>query len=317
MTAIQKDRSRTVPAVHRLPPHGLWLLAVLTVTWGANWPAMKLALAEVEPWTFRTVCLLVGAAGQFAIALAFGQRLHSPREDLKPVLVLAFFNISVWHSVTAFGLTMMEAGRASLIAYTMPLWATILSVSFLGEKLSRYQFLGLAFGLSGLALLLMPAAGGIARSAAGSLLMLVAALTWAVGTIGMKRVRWRMSIVQLTAWQLSIGCIPLVAGMGIAGRPGTLLEMSWSGAMGLLYATVVGMVFCHYAWFKIVQLFPASIAAISMLGVPTVGMLSSAWILGESIGPADLVALLLIVVALALVLVVPGLARRREAASSG
>jgi drug/metabolite transporter (DMT)-like permease len=147
--------------------------------------------------------------------------------------------------------------------------------------------------------------------------MLVAALTWAVGTIGMKRVRWRMSIVQLTAWQLSIGCIPLLVGMATAGRPGTLLEMSWSGAMGLLYATVVGMVFCHYAWFKIVQLFPASIAAISMLGVPTVGMLSSAWILGEPIGPADMVALLLIVVALALVLVVPGLARRREAASSG
>jgi drug/metabolite transporter (DMT)-like permease len=315
LTAAHQEQSRAASkaAVHNLPRDGLLLLAILTVTWGANWPAMKLAVMEVEPWTFRSLCLLVGAAGQFAIALGLGQRLRFPREDLKPVLVLAFFNISVWHIVTAFGLTMLEAGRASLIAYTMPLWATILSVSFLGEKLSRRQFLGLAAGLAGLGVLLLPAVDGIARSAAGSLLMLAAAVTWAIGTVGMKRVRWHMPIIQMTAWQLLLGCVPLLAGMAIAGKPQTLLEVSSTGAVALLYACAVGMVFCHYAWFKIVQLFPANVAAISLLGVPIVGLLSSAWILGEPIGAADLLALILIVSALALVLIVPGLPRRQAA----
>ena len=293
----------------QLPPGGIWLLAALTLTWGANWPAMKLSLAEVEPWTFRTACLLVGAFGLFGIALSFGQRLRIPREDLKPVILLALLNVSVWHIVTAFGITLIEAGRASMIAYTMPLWATILSVTFLRERLSPIQVVGLAAGIAGIALLLLPAATGISQSLTGALLMFTAAITWAIGVIGMKRVQWRMPVVQLTAWQLAIGGLPILAGMIIAGRPSSLLQISWAGGISLFYACVVGMIFCHYAWFKIVQLFPASIASISMLGVPVVGLLSSAFILGEPIGMTDVAALLLIVTALALVLVAPGLAR--------
>jgi drug/metabolite transporter (DMT)-like permease len=51
---------------------GLWLLVLLAVFWGANWPAMKLAVGELGPWTFRVVCVYVGAAGLFALALVRG-----------------------------------------------------------------------------------------------------------------------------------------------------------------------------------------------------------------------------------------------------
>src|SRR5262249_48921587 len=50
-------------ALSARPLGGLLLLGVLTVLWGSNWPAMKLALRELDPWTFRTICLLVGGGG--------------------------------------------------------------------------------------------------------------------------------------------------------------------------------------------------------------------------------------------------------------
>ena len=55
------------------------------------------------------------------------------------------------------------------------------------------------------------------------------------------------------------------------------------------------MIFCHTAYFKLVSLLPAHVAAISVLAVPVVGVVSSAWLLGEPVGLAEASALLAVV----------------------
>ena len=107
------------------PLGGLVLLGALTVLWGSNWPAMKLALRELDPWTFRTICLLVGGGGLLALVRVGGQSLRVPRPERGPLAVVAFFNITAWHLCSAYGLTLVQAGRAVIIAYTMPLWTVI------------------------------------------------------------------------------------------------------------------------------------------------------------------------------------------------
>ena len=54
----------------RLPPRLWWVLAGLTFAWGFNWSAMKIALHEVTPWVFRSLCLgfpLARLEGQVAL----------------------------------------------------------------------------------------------------------------------------------------------------------------------------------------------------------------------------------------------------------
>jgi len=70
------------------------------------------------------------------------------------------------------------------------------------------------------------------------------------------------------------------------------------------------MVFCHYAWTRLVALVPAGVAAISTLMIPVVGVLSSAPLAGEPIGAREVLALALVVAALVVVLLVPNLRRR-------
>ena len=72
------------------------------------------------------------------------------------------------------------------------------------------------------------------------------------------------------------------------------------------------MVFCHWAWFKLVGLFPAAIAAIGTLAIPAVGVLASALLLGETVGAAEVAALVLVCLGLAVVLAPPGVAGRRQ-----
>ena len=62
------------------------------------------------------------------------------------------------------------------------------------------------------------------------------------------------------------------------------------------------MLFCHWAWFSVVGIFPASVAAISTLTIPVIGVLSSALVLGESFGVREGAALVLVLTAVGIVL---------------
>jgi drug/metabolite transporter (DMT)-like permease len=124
---------------------GLLLLALLSLFWGLGWPAMKVVLGEVRPWTFRTVCLLAGGSGLLALARMAGSGLKVPPEDLKPLLITALVNITGWHILSAHGIARMQAGRAAILAYTMPMWAILLSRLLLREHMSSCY--GLTFEL--------------------------------------------------------------------------------------------------------------------------------------------------------------------------
>jgi drug/metabolite transporter (DMT)-like permease len=78
--------------------------------------------------------------------------------------------------------------------------------------------------------------------------------------------------------------------------------------LGLAYNVVVCLVFCYWAWFKIVEMVPVSVSALSTLLIPVVGVFSGLWVLGEVPGPNDLMALALVAAALATVLIAPAAA---------
>ena len=189
----------------------------------------------------------------------------------------------------------------------MPLWASILSVIFLRERMTALRVIGLALGLTALAILLIPEFGRIGGTPWGAAMMLAAAVSWAAGTVMLKAIPWRMETVQLAAWQLAIGGLPVIAAALLVGRPSSVLDLSTPGALGVIYAALIPMIYCHWAWFRIVALFPANIAAIGTLSIPVVGVFSSALILGEPLAGADLLALALVVTGLFIVLVLPSL----------
>ncbi len=144
----------------------------------------------------------------------------------------------------------------------------------------------------------------------GALLMLGAAVSWAIGTVLIKRFTWHpMPVMALTGWQLLIGGVPIVIGWWLWEPVPDLGALSLPSAIGLAYAVLVAMIFCQTAYFKIVTLVPASVAAMAVMAVPVVGVLTSAWVLGEPVGLIEAAALVLVVGGLFR----PGPARRRAA----
>jgi drug/metabolite transporter (DMT)-like permease len=285
-----------------LPRRLWWVLAALTLAWGFNWTAMKVALSEVPPWTFRTFCLGLGSAVLFAALRAGGQKLSVPRGQWPRLWLLALLNITCWNMLVAFGVALIPSGRAAILAYTMPVWAIPLSVWLLRERITRRKLAGLVLGLAALGLLLGEASAGLGAAPLGSLMVLGAAVAWALGTVLQKRYPVALPAGAYTAWIMLLGGVPIFLGTLLLEHPAALRGVGFWAWAGVLYNVLVSFAFAHWAWIKLATSVPVSVFAISMLVIPVIGVLSGIVFLGERPGWAEVAALLLVLAALATVI---------------
>jgi drug/metabolite transporter (DMT)-like permease len=280
---------------------GLLLLALLTLIWGVNWPVMKTALAELPPWTFRS--LTVPAAGLILMAVIRlrGGSLAVPAGRWGPLALAALFNVTGWHLGTAYGVARLASGQAAVIAFTMPVWASLLGVAVLGERLTGRIVLALAFGMTAIGVLMWDAVFTLVDAPAGLAFMLGAAVSWASGTVLLKRVDWQIAPVAMAAWQLVLGAIPIVP-IALLTEVSGLHPVSWAAATAVIYIVLGPLSIGYLLWNTIIRLFPVNVSAIGTLMIPVLGVISGAVVLGEPIGLREVAALALVCSALALVL---------------
>ena len=230
--------------------YGYLLILGMTIFWGVSWPIMKIALVEIPPWTFRTISLVCGGFGIMALAKIGGLSLSVPRKEWLPLLIVSLFNITGWHLGSAHGISLMMAGRAAIIGFTMPLWATIISYYVLGEKIGRQKVIALLLGLTGLCILLTPQLAVIGDKPTGAIFMLIAAVSWGTGTVLIKHFKWSIPTLVLTGWQLSIGSLPVILGTFYFEPLPMISQLSVKALLSMTYVVVFPMLFCHWAWYQ-------------------------------------------------------------------
>ena len=105
--------------------------------WGVNFPSIKIAVAEFPVWTFRVICVTSGATAMLSIGkFILGHSPFVAKGERKKAALAGLCNIGGFQVCVAFGLMVVDAGRGTIIAYTMPLWATIFAIIFLGERVT-------------------------------------------------------------------------------------------------------------------------------------------------------------------------------------
>lgn len=295
-------KTEFMPEQRTLPRSTYVTMLLLTIGWGCNWPMIKMAVSGMSPHLFRAYCVLAGAIGMFAIARIGGLSLRVPQGQWGSLCAAAFFNITVWNVTSAVAVKHLPAGRSAVLAYTMPLWTVLLSWPILGEKLTRRRLLGVAFGMAGMLLLLGEHMVALRGAPLGTLLILCAAVSWALGTLMLKRYPVALPPTVLTGWQMLVGGAPIVIAT-FWFEYDQIAPVYGATLVGLLYNLIVAAILCHWAWFKIVAATPASVASLGTLMIPVVGVFSSMLLLGEQPTWQEYAALLLVVAAVATVLV--------------
>jgi drug/metabolite transporter (DMT)-like permease len=282
---------------------------LLGLLWGFNWPAVKISLSEIAPWTLRAGGMAFAGLVLAASALIGRQSLHVPRTQWPRLILAGILSIAAFNVLLAFAQLMAPTSRAAILTFTMPVWAVLLARLWLGEALDRRKLAGLALGVAGLAVLGLPLLRGGGLSF-GLLLALVASVSWALGTIVTKRWPVLASPITIAAWQMLIG--GAVAGVGMLVFEGLPVpKMLAPGTWAALAFHILGAQALAYAlWFNVIARLPAGIASIGTLMVPAVGVLGSVLLLGERPSLSDWLGLVLVVAASGTIL----LPARRSAA---
>jgi drug/metabolite transporter (DMT)-like permease len=287
-------------ATPRIAPIGLVFLAVTSLGWGFNWPIVKYLLGYLPPMTLRGTTGMIGASLLAVIALLWGQSLRVPRSSWLLLVLAAILNVGCWMVLMGFALVYLPASETALIAYTMPVWASMLAWPILGEKPNRLRVLSLVMAFAGLSAIL--GGNGFAASLSklpGMLMALGGALGFATGAVLAKKWPLNLPPVSTAAWQIGIGCLP-VAIVGLLFEKSDFAGLSGNGWLMFSYSTFVQFCIAYVCWFAALARLPASVAAIGTMAVPVIGVTASAIALHEPLGVGQIAALIFTLAGVAL-----------------
>lgn len=282
----------------------LILLALLTLSWGFNWPIMKIGVQDFPPLTFRTLGMIGGLVAVWLAARFQRASLAIPKGEGMTVIKLAVPNMLMWHALIIYGVSMLSSGRAAILGYTMPVWAVLAGLVFFGERISRASLIGIALALTGAILLLSSEFSKLSGQPLGTVLVLLAAASWGYGTVIMKRTKIEMPTISLTFWMLLFTTV-LMTLMSLAlefdaMRLPTAIE--WAT---IIYNAIIIFGFAHVVWFRLARILPPVASSLSVMLIPVLGVFSGACLLGETPHWQDYAAIVLILGAMSTVLFKP------------
>ena len=293
------------------------LVAVLSLAllWGLNWPAVKIVLSWWSPWALRSVGLGVGGLLLFGLAIARRETLRiAPGQRLR-LVISSLLSIVGFNLGTAFAQMAGSTSRAAIVTYSMPVWVVLIAWLMIGEKPDRTRQVAVLLGVLGLALLGIPLVH-VDDSPAGPLFALAAGLSWAIGTVFVKRYPISASAMVSTAWQLAIGATVSLTGWMLwraPAQPDVLAAYppTWFW-IALAFHVVLATALAYLIWFNVVARMPAGVASMGTLLVPVVGVGGAMLLLGERPSASDLGGFVLITAAAALALLAPRAASTNE-----
>lgn len=272
------------------------LIAFLIVFWGLNWPIMKIGASEINVFSFRALNVLVSAFGFLLIARLRKRKVAPDRHDWRGILPVALIGVAGWNALILYGLTLMDSGRAAILGYTMPLWATAISFLVLSVKITTRQAFGLILGVSAMGLLLFQDLEILQQAPVGTMICVAAAFCWGLTTVYLRHFGFTLATSSLSFW-MNLLAVPPLAVLAIMFDDTDWGSVSWPAWGALVYNMTIAGCFCFYAFNRIAMIVPVVVSSVSTLLVPVAGVFFGAVMLAEQPGFYEFGALGLVVLA--------------------
>ena len=299
-------------------PRGALLLAFgcIYFIWGSTYLAIRFAVETLPPFLMVAGrCLLAGSALYAWARLRRGRRAATRRQWRSAAWTggLLFVGGQALLSVVE---RWVDSGLSALMLATIPVWMILLQIR--SQRPRGRTVAGVALGLVGVALLVVPRAGGVAAvEPLGAALLLLAALSWAIGSLASRSAELPAGSVLATSLQLLAGGALAALVGGLAGELGELAgaAVSARSLLAFAYLTVFGtlVTFSAYTWL-LERCEPAMVGSYAFVN-PVVA-LGVGWALGgEALSAGALAAAALIVAGVYLV-VTSGTGRRPASAAA-
>jgi drug/metabolite transporter (DMT)-like permease len=269
------------------------MLVALSLCWGLTWPAMRLALDDIPPFSLRVLTLGLGGGALMLYAKLQGRSLAlGSWKNSAHLVVSSILNVLSFSLLSVIAMMFAATGRVAMLAYTMPIWAALFAWGLLGERLTRTHIIALALCVAGMAILIWPLAQS--TSLIGLLIAMGIAVSWAAGTVYVKWVRMAGDPVGNAAWQVVIAFAIVVLLLPFFEGELHLSQAHQPALAAAVFAGLMGSGLAYFLWFGVIGRVPAMTASLGVLSAPVIGVVSTALLLGEIPTLSDIVGYVLI-----------------------
>ncbi|GMA57769.1 hypothetical protein GCM10025858_22720 [Alicyclobacillus sacchari] len=194
------------------------MVAFLVTAWGVNWPLSKMALAFTPPILFSGMRTLAGGIILLIVASITRSGRLNFRKTWSIYLISSLLNIVLYYALQTIGLAYLPSGLFSAIVFLQPMLVGILSWLWLGDPMHSWKVIGLVLGFVGVGVISLGSLNGMHSSPTGVILALATSVSWAFGTVYVKKTSGLVDPVWLVAIQLLIGGV-LMSAIGSATEP--------------------------------------------------------------------------------------------------
>jgi drug/metabolite transporter (DMT)-like permease len=269
----------------------------LTILWGNNWLAIKLALDHADPVIMNVHRTLLAVVALFAVMLWRGGVFWPT--SWRAAAITGLFQTTINFGSTTIAVAEGGIGRTSVLLFTMPFWTLLFAWPVLHERVRGMQWVAVAVGLTGLTLVVEP--WHWQGSLAAKFWAVLAGIGWAAGTVAIKYFQRseRLDMLSLMTWQMTLGVLPLLPLAFFRDAAPT----DWSAGywLAIFYVGVLSSAFGFLVWVMVLRRLPAGTASFGTLLIPVIALVTSALHLGERLNPIEWFGIALLGVGLVII----------------
>lgn len=268
----------------------LSLLATYLI-WGSTYLAIRIGVAEFPPLQLAALRFLLAGGAMYLWLRGRGVASPSPRQWRNAALIGGMM-LTIANGSVTYAETTVSSGVAALVVGLVPLLTILVALAW-GSKPSRLEWIGIAIGLIGVACL----SNGqeLRASPNGALLLIVASLAWAFASVWMQHLELppgaMSAATQMLLAGLQLGVLSLLHGDQWQHWPS---QAAWGA---LLYLAVFGSILAYSAFFYLLRTVRPALASSYAYVNPPIAVLLGWAFAGEQIGRSELLAMLLICLA--------------------
>ncbi len=271
-------------------------LLALYLIWGATFLGMKFAIESFPPFLMAALRFLC-AGGLLYLLLRWRGASSPTLPQWGGAAAVGTLLLAVGNGGVAYAQQAVATGVAAMVIGTVPLWA-VLFAGIWGHRPKRNEVLGIALGISGVAIL--NATGSLQSSPADAVILLVAAMAWAFGSMWGKHLPMPQGAMASAAQMLCAAAV-LVVMSAVSGERMVAIP-STKALLALAYLVVFGSLIAYSIYLYLLGTVRPALATSYAFVNPVVAMLLGAWLAEEPVVMHDLVALGIILASVLLVL---------------
>ncbi|PEU50162.1 EamA family transporter [Priestia megaterium] len=277
-------------------------LALAASIWGGMYVVVKVVVAVIPPLELVWIRYVIAILALFIIGLIKRQSWRINKSHISLIVAIGVIGNAISIVTQEYGTMLSSAQMGAIITSSTPAFMVIFARLILKERLNMKK--GISVGLATIGVLLIVGNGHINMSSQlGGISLLMAALTWALMSILIKRVPSSYSPVVITTYSILVAILVLTPFVykGLAEIHISKLTDPTIGG-GLLYLGIVSTALAFILWNRGLQLLNASSGGLFFFFQPLVGTLLGWLLLGETIGGTFWIGSFLILIGVLLVI---------------